>query len=673
MIRHRSVHRLVALVIGVSFLFPHATFAAKGIQGSPKIINLYLNWQLNESDLPALSRWDVVVLDADQQARYPDRVRRLRQLNPSIKILAYLPSEEIANARFFEPPDFPMAKLAARIQDAWYMREGSAQKVFFWPGSAMLNVTDLGPAGFNGVRWNTFLSQFIHDEILSSGLWDGVFLDNTFDGISHFAKTPVDLNRDGVTESAAVADAAWRDGMKKMLAQIAKENPTALVVGNGGAVYANQLNGAMFEHFPSWDWLANWKEFRASIAKNRTPSLTALNVNTDNQDRQNDYRLMRYGLSSALIGGGYYSFDKGDAGHDRLWWYDEYEVAIGQPRSEPRTITTKGAKANSVWSRDFQNGIIIVNSSDATQRIPLPGEFEAIKGAQDPTRNNGAIMTTVDVSSHDGVILLRRTEPARIRGAAFQNGAFVRMYTMQGKQEQNGFFAQRTDVANGATTLVTDVDVDGKEDVVTVTRGVVTVLFGDGHRRSMTPFGSSYRGDLSIAVGNTNRDAAKELIVGRDGNGSPSVAVLNSSGRQLSRWDAYITAFHGGVRAAIGDLDGDRMREIVTGAGPGGGPHIRIWKTDGKVWGGGFFAFDPSETGGVSVAVGDVNGDGKDEIIVGSGQGAIPRVRVFSGRGMLLSELRLGSQPIPSGLRVAATDVNGDGLADILVSGLPVF
>ena len=73
----------------------------------------------------------------------------------------------------------------------------SGQKDFFWAGSSLLNVTDKGPISSGGVRWNEFLPQFIHDNILSTGLWDGVFLDNTFDAISYYAKSPVDLDRDG--------------------------------------------------------------------------------------------------------------------------------------------------------------------------------------------------------------------------------------------------------------------------------------------------------------------------------------------------------------------------------------------------------------------------------------------------------------------------------------------
>ncbi len=651
---------------------PVVVRAANGIHGSPPVINLYLGWQLRNEDLVKLAKWDVVVLDADQQARYPNRLRKLRELNPSIKLLAYVPSEEIASARFTEPVNYPFAKMASQIQDAWYVRGTRGNRAEFWPGSALLNVTNEGPAGPTGERWNEFLPRFIHQDILSSGLWDGIFLDNTFSGISYFARSPVDLDRNGIADTKTAENAAWRAGMKKMLRTIHADDPKAIIMGNGGAVYASDLNGAFFEHFPSWSWGPNWKEFRNAVTKSRSPNLTGLNVNTDNYDRQNDYQLMRYGLTSALVGGGWYSFDRGDWGHDVLWWYDEYNTALGASRSAPRLI--QGAKRSGVgvWGRDFAHGLALVNSTDAKQHVRLSGVYEKIRGSQDPSINTGALVTSVELQPHDGVLLLRQSSPQEIQNASFINGSFMHVYDGTGKQKQNGFFAQLTDAPSGAEVELADLDRDGRNDLVIAKNGIITIHYSNGKRRSFHPFGLKYTGEMFIAIQNTNRDPALEIVVGRVGT-PPEVRVFSAYGKLLAHWSAYNPAFAGGVHVAIGDLNGDGLREIVTGAGPSGGPHIRIWKTDGKVWGGSFFAFPSSETGGVSVAVGDVDGDGKDEIIAGSGAGTIPRVRIFDFRGTMKAEITLGTKPLPFGIHVAASDINGDGRAEILVSGLSAF
>lgn len=672
----RRILLVSSLVISLSTsaIPSRVIFAANSIQGSPRILNLYLNWQLREEDLPTLARWDAIVLDADQQTRYPERLRKLRVLNPSIKLLAYVPSEEIAAARFSEPIEYPFGKQAKNIQDAWYLRDPQGNRTQFWPGSALLNVTDIGPAGPTGERWNEYLPRFIRDEVLSTKLWDGVFLDNTFDAISYFAKSPIDLDRDGVAESKSAADAAWREGMTKMIRRIREKNPGAIIMGNGGAVYAAEMNGALFEHFPSWNWGVNWKEFRDAVGKSRAPNFTAINVNTDNQDRPNDYKLMRYGLANALVGGGWYSFDRGDWGHDVLWWYDEYVIPIGAARGTARLI--QGGKGTGsvpgVWGRDFEHGLVLLNSGEQQQRVPLAGVYEKIRGQQDATVNDGSLVNSVTLAPHDGILLIRRSVPQEIRNAAFVNGSFVRVYDSKGNQHQNGFFAQRTDAPSGAVVESSDLDRDGNDDLVIAESGTVTIKFGSGTSRSFRPFGTSYKGRMSLAVQNTNRDAALEIIVGREG-APPEVRIFSSSGAELRRWTAYHPKFAGGVRVAAGDLDGDGLREIITAAGPGGGPHIRIWKTDGTVWGGGFFAFSASESGGVSVVVADVDNDGKEEIVTGSGQGAVPRVRVFSGRGILQKEFSLGKTPAAQGIQVTASEIDGDGSAEILVGGLNAF
>ena len=57
---------------------------------------------------------------------------------------------------------------------------------------------------------------------------------------------------------------------------------------------------------------------------------------------------------------------------------------------------------------------------------------------------------------------------------------------------------------------------------------------------------------------------------------------------------------------------------IVTGAGPGGGPHVVVRDADTLAILASFFAYDPEFRGGVSVATADVNGDGIPDIITGA-------------------------------------------------------
>src|ERR671931_485851 len=70
-------------------------------------------------------------------------------------------------------------------------------------------------------------------------------------------------------------------------------------------------------------------------------------------------------------------------------------------------------------------------------------------------------------------------------------------------------------------------------------------------------------------------------------------------------------------------------------AGPGGEPRVKVFDRTGTQLAS-FLAFDPSFHGGVRVAAGDLDGDGKAEIVVGTGPGDPATVRVFTGSGTLL-------------------------------------
>ncbi|MCP4248334.1 MAG: VCBS repeat-containing protein, partial [bacterium] len=129
---------------------------------------------------------------------------------------------------------------------------------------------------------------------------------------------------------------------------------------------------------------------------------------------------------------------------------------------------------------------------------------------------------------------------------------------------------------------------------------------------------------------------------------------------------------------AAGDLDGDGYDEIVSGAGPGAvyGPHVRGFNYDGAgsatpISGVSFFAYGTLKFG-VKVACGDIDGDGMDEIITGAGPGVVfgPHVRAWNVDGGTASPIGgvnfFAYDGTLYGANVAAFDVDGDGIDEIL-------
>lgn len=177
-------------------------------------------------------------------------------------------------------------------------------------------------------------------------------------------------------------------------------------------------------------------------------------------------------------------------------------------------------------------------------------------------------------------------------------------------------------------------------------------------------------GGASIAVGELTGDAQSEIVIGEGLGKEPRVRVLAGDGRQLSSFLVYDKGFTRGVTIAVGDVNNDHSREIVTGTGFGGGPHVRVWNRNGKELfaAGGFFAYDSAFRGGVNVTVADIDGDGADEIITAPGFGGAPQVKAFRPDGTLVAEFFAFDPQMTQGVSVAGGDFDGDGIEEIAVA-----
>src|SRR5262249_39237627 len=125
-------------------------------------------------------------------------------------------------------------------------------------------------------------------------------------------------------------------------------------------------------------------------------------------------------------------------------------------------------------------------------------------------------------------------------------------------------------------------------------------------------------GDTETVPGITPQAAAAHrprvslsAYAGGIGGDSGVHGIDNRTGQERFAIQAFDPSFHGGVRVAIADMNEDRIPDIIVGAGPGGGPHVKIFDgatgqlmTNSPI--ASLMAFDPSFTGGVYVAGGDV-------------------------------------------------------------------
>jgi hypothetical protein len=271
-----------------------------------------------------------------------------------------------------------------------------------------------------------------------------------------------------------------------------------------------------------------------------------------------------------------------------------------------------------------------------------------------------------------GATLLNAASTRIITGPDTGLGPVINTYSFNGAST-GSFTAENPSFTGGVRVALANVVTTA--DIITGTGPgsppFVKVFSGPSRslKYSFLAFPSNFTLGIYVAGGDINADGHADIVIGTgDGTGSsPIVRVISGADGStvLHSFFAFNSSFTGGVRVAAGDVDGDGRADIIAGSGPGSslvtvfsGQDLSLLKS--------FVAF-PGFTGGVYVAAGDVNGDGRDDILVGAGSGS-SAVKVFNAADDGLQHNFLAFPNSTGGVRVAATDLNGNGRADIIVA-----
>ena len=268
---------------------------------------------------------------------------------------------------------------------------------------------------------------------------------------------------------------------------------------------------------------------------------------------------------------------------------------------------------------------------------------------------------------------------------------------------------------------VGDLDRDGIPDLVTAATSSssvnVTSLSAipalQGPLESSSAFDHAMTNGVSVCI--SNAAGTRGVVVAGSSSSAPDSsglppapssirsADLDFSGvplphdGQLTRFEkwrpqyyAYGDTYSGGIRVATGDVTGDGVDDVVTLNETGSSRVARVHKHSPDLWSTGaeFSLFTEVELSSgspdapsCSIALGDVDGDGLDELAVGSAMGSPPQVRLYTydpngippgpegglvGTWSLMSTLDVFDPSYLGGVDVELTDFTGDGFADLV-------
>jgi FtsP/CotA-like multicopper oxidase with cupredoxin domain len=272
--------------------------------------------------------------------------------------------------------------------------------------------------------------------------------------------------------------------------------------------------------------------------------------------------------------------------------------------------------------------------------LTVPGTNELITPGRVTIRTKsldytGAFVYHCHILPHEdrgmmALVTIQPETPIYVTGAGAGGGPAVNVYSGLDNSLITSFFAFEEDFTGGVQTAVADVNNDGISDVIVGAGegGGPRVIVYDGSTNFTTQlfdffaFSTEFSGGVDVAAGDFNADGFADIVVGAGPGGGPQVSIFDGqTGNVLTQFFAYDQSFRGGVTVAVGDVDGSSFNSVITGAGAGGGSHVKSFRNsrffdmdDTPILPGNqsitmnqtgeFMAYETAYTGGVQVAVG---------------------------------------------------------------------
>lgn len=375
---------------------PPPQTSVKHKRSAPKLINYAHRHDILEYSGVAniekrLAQWDIIILNPDHNLS----LGKIRETNPYIKILVWIPLQG----------PHPSLRLYQGFKPNWYCKTAS--------GNTLIMPWDEPLANLYADNYGYIYHILEYLEKYGQS-YDGVL----YDCMWEYPWKGADINEDGIVNSRDTK--ALQSATVTLLKETRDLFPEWIITGNGGtpwsegSEYYRYANGNMHENAlgdkfgdPSWSYL--WQGYQRVTRRGQEPAYHFINVDIRAKGRslsqaknlysltKDDLRRMRLGLvGSMLLDSGYFGFDRGDCLHGQLWWFDEYNVDLGNPLGPYR----KNIYSEGDFSREFENGLVILNNSYWSIHVTFEESYVDVSVGKEGTR--------FEIPSQDARIFLKK-------------------------------------------------------------------------------------------------------------------------------------------------------------------------------------------------------------------------------------------------------------------------
>lgn len=402
----------------LSYTSPAATLSSFN-PAYPRLMGINFGGSFSDATYQRdLAKHNVVVI-----GMYPEWNNAADKMGAMLKtIKAYNPNELIINYSIFnDTTDASVATMNKDISDYveandLWLRNAAGQRVQltnpwnYWT----INVTTWAKT-VGGLRFPEWRVKRDNEKFFKNyPQFDGMYVD-----ITNFKPTiaSADYKRNGTNQANtdATVQAAYRAGQAAGWDYFRTLQPEKIIMGNVDhnidstePEYINKLNGAFMETLVGADWslmnaVDGWNKVMTRYHTNMTNTLAPKLVGFGFRGAPNDYKTMRFGLTSCLMDNGYYAYSNISTGYTQVMWFDEFDVKLGYPVDPVQTAAWKSG----VYRRNYAYGTVLVNPTAAAVTVTIEAGYKRIAGIQDPITNDGMAATTITIAANDGIILLK--------------------------------------------------------------------------------------------------------------------------------------------------------------------------------------------------------------------------------------------------------------------------